>query len=54
MSRCLVRSNILRLIDADESLNREGSLEQDSGPTRGNVDHRYRLKTSDRNSPRRG
>ena len=54
MPRCLVRSKTRRLTDTDESLTREGSLEQGSGLTRVNVDRRYRIKTSDRNRPRRG
>jgi hypothetical protein len=52
--RCLVRSESRRLIVSDESFKREGSLEHDSGLTLISVDHRYRIKTSDRNSPRRG
>jgi hypothetical protein len=40
MLRRLVRSEIRRLIVTDESLNREGSLEQDSRLVRLNVGHR--------------
>jgi hypothetical protein len=54
MLRCLVRSESRRLIVTDESLKREGSLEQDSGLTWLNVGHRNRIKQSDSNSPRGG